>query len=193
MSKTTLNETFFDGIDLQWKKDPWIFAYGSLMWDPGFDVLQSKTYTLSGWSRSFCVQSWKYRGTRENPGLVLGLDRGVECAGRLLQASGNDADVVFEKLYAREMINSIYRVLYVDILIDVRAITFVADPKSPQYMPNTPIQEKARMIAYSIGENGTNLDYLFNTMKILDQFKIHDPHLTDIAHHVKLIKSVENF
>jgi cation transport protein ChaC len=190
MSETLLNEIFFDGIDPQWKRDPWIFAYGSLMWDPGFNVLQSKTYALSGWSRSFCVQSLKYRGTREYPGLVLGLDRGVECVGRLLQASDADAELVFKKLYAREMVNAVYRILYLDIPQGIRAITFVVDPKSPQYMPDISVREKTRMIAYSRGENGTTLDYLFNTMKILQHFNIDDPYLTDIADKLKLIKSV---
>ena len=56
--------------------DIWFFAYGSLMWDPGFDFVETRSALLRGYHRKFCVDSTVYRGTPERPGLVLGLDRG---------------------------------------------------------------------------------------------------------------------
>jgi cation transport regulator ChaC len=54
-------------------EDFWVFAYGSLMWNPGFPFLESHPALVRGYHRSFCVESTHYRGTKEKPGLVLGL------------------------------------------------------------------------------------------------------------------------
>src|SRR3546814_15151256 len=57
-------------------RDVWVFGYGSLMWNPGFAFLERQPALLRGYHRAFCIYSEHYRGTRERPGLVLGLDRG---------------------------------------------------------------------------------------------------------------------
>ena len=51
----------------------WLFAYGSIMWNPGFAYAESAPALLRGWHRAFCIYSYRYRGTPEKPGLVLGL------------------------------------------------------------------------------------------------------------------------
>ena len=56
-----------------------IFAYGSLIWNTDFPVAERAMARAYGYHRSFCVYSFHYRGTRERPGLVLGLDRGGSC------------------------------------------------------------------------------------------------------------------
>ena len=68
----------------------WVFGYGSLMWNPGFDFREQMTALVYGYRRSLCVHSWVHRGTQENPGLVLGLDRGGSCRGMAFRvAPGN--------------------------------------------------------------------------------------------------------
>ena len=53
----------------------WVFGYGSLIWQPGFDFVEKRLATLTGYRRAFCMASIRYRGTPEAPGLVLALDR----------------------------------------------------------------------------------------------------------------------
>ena len=64
-------------------KDFFVFAYGSLMWRPDFPFIEIMPATLYGYHRAFCITSTHYRGNTERPGLVLGLDRGGKCIGRL--------------------------------------------------------------------------------------------------------------
>jgi hypothetical protein len=61
--------------------DLWVFAYGSLMWRPGFRYEEARRARLTGYSRRFCIYSVHHRGTPERLGLVLGLDRGGVCEG----------------------------------------------------------------------------------------------------------------
>ena len=46
----------------------WVFAYGSLMWNPGFATPETTAARLHGWHRAFCIYSEHYRGTPRKPG-----------------------------------------------------------------------------------------------------------------------------
>jgi glutathione-specific gamma-glutamylcyclotransferase len=59
----------------------WLFAYGSLIWNPTFEVVETRRATAIGWHRSFCMEMTSWRGTREIPGLMMALDRGGRCDG----------------------------------------------------------------------------------------------------------------
>jgi len=59
----------------------WVFAYGSLIWNPAMHFVERRFARLHGWHRSFCLSTAAGRGSPELPGLVLGLDRGGACAG----------------------------------------------------------------------------------------------------------------
>src|SRR5678815_6025177 len=52
----------------------WVFAYGSLLWNPLFPFAEARPALLRGLHRRFCLYSMASRGTKDAPGLVLGLD-----------------------------------------------------------------------------------------------------------------------
>jgi cation transport protein ChaC len=47
----------------------WVFAYGSLIWNPDFDHEERRLAVTHGWRRSFCL-GWAHRSvaTRSSPG-----------------------------------------------------------------------------------------------------------------------------
>ena len=59
----------------------WVFAYGSLLWNPLFPFAEARRGSLHGLHRRFCLWSLASRGQPQAPGLVLGLDRGGSCRG----------------------------------------------------------------------------------------------------------------
>ena len=59
----------------------WVFAYGSLMWKPAFTSLEHRRATVFGWHRAFCLELRRWRGSPQQPGLMLALDRGGRCEG----------------------------------------------------------------------------------------------------------------
>src|SRR3546814_10936418 len=74
------------------------------MWNPGFDFLEKRPALLRGYHRAFCIYSEHYRGTRERPGLVLGLDRGGSCRGIAFRVAQAAAREVLGYLWDREMV-----------------------------------------------------------------------------------------
>jgi len=36
-------------------RDLWVFAYGSLIWDPGFEFAEARPALLRGYHRAFCL------------------------------------------------------------------------------------------------------------------------------------------
>ena len=62
--------------------DLWIFAYGSLMWDPGFNFAEVRRANAPRHARKFILKdSFGPRGCPEAPGLMAALDDGEGCDG----------------------------------------------------------------------------------------------------------------
>tara|TARA_R110002095_G_scaffold173931_2_gene151358 strand:+ start:141 stop:722 length:582 start_codon:yes stop_codon:yes gene_type:complete len=163
----------------------WVFAYGSLMWRPGFDYQQRLPARLFGYHRSLCAWSYTHRGTHAHPGMVLGLDRGGSCCGYAYQISAASKMAVAKYLYAREMPTPLYRGVIHPIQLDqgirVAALTFVVDRHSPQYAGRISTEVAAGHVRHAVGISGSSRDYLDNTISHLDQLGLHDPHLAAIA------------
>jgi glutathione-specific gamma-glutamylcyclotransferase len=81
--------------------DLWVFAYGSLIWRPGFEFIEQQPARVVGAHRSLCVLSYIHRGTPERPGLVLGLDRGGTCRGIAYRVAASRRSATIDYLRAR--------------------------------------------------------------------------------------------
>lgn len=165
----------------------WVFGYGSLLWNPGFDVARSAVATLPGYHRSFCMRSIHHRGTEAEPGLVLALDQaaGARCAGLALAvAEGREAETL-DYLRERELISSAYLEKVLEVHLQdgttVEAVTYVVDPAHVQYCGGLPLEEQARIIARAVGGRGPNAEYLFNTARHLAGIGLADPDLDWLA------------
>lgn len=159
----------------------WVFAYGSLMWRPDFRHAEIRPAVLRGYHRRLCVYSVTYRGTRERPGLVFGLDRGGSCRGRGLRVAAPDVDDVVAYLYEREMINRVYhpRMVGLDLAGGerVEALAFVADRSHEQYAGKIADAAAAALVLQGEGRGGHCIEYLRNTAEHLAELGIRDRHL----------------
>lgn len=157
-------------------KDFFVFAYGSLMWRPDFPYREIEPATLHGYHRAFCITSTHYRGSRDRPGLVLGLDRGGKCVGRLYRIAAKDAVEVADYLHEREMLTGCYMPTVVALrLSDGRrqhGIAYVADRKHYQYAGKLGDEAVASIIRHAVGVMGSNREYLRNTVQHLDDMGI---------------------
>jgi glutathione-specific gamma-glutamylcyclotransferase len=167
--------------------DLWVFGYGSLIWHPGFDFVERRIGVLRGYARSFCMTSIHYRGTPERPGLVLALDADPEgvCEGVLFRVARPNAEATLAYLRERELVSYAYleRVLPVeqDSGETLAAVSYVMNRDHPQYRGDLDLEGQAAVIAEAAGPRGPNADYLFNTVRSLDDLGLVDAHLLALA------------
>ena len=169
--------------------DFWIFAYGSLMWDPGFPHLDVRPARLIGYHRAFCLYSEGYRGTPERPGLVLGLDRGGSCIGRAFKVAAKDGPQVARYLDQREMSGGSYDPRWVELRFEdgrrARAYAYVIDRAGGRYAGRLDADRIAEIVAHAAGRRGSNLDYLVNTVRHLDELGIAESALHEVLERVR--------
>jgi cation transport protein ChaC len=172
----------------------WVFGYGSLLWNPGFELREKAVGTLWGWHRSFCMRSIHHRGTVDDPGLVLALDaaEGAHCQGvAFAVAEGQEAQTL-DYLRERELVSSAYLETHQEIVLRdgrrVEAVTYVIDPDHVQYC-HLELEEQARIIARAVGGRGPNTDYLHNTAEHLKELGIEDADLDWLSARVRALSA----
>jgi glutathione-specific gamma-glutamylcyclotransferase len=162
----------------------WVFAYGSLLWNPLFPVSEMRPATLRGLHRRFCLWSLASRGTRDCPGLVLGLDRGGACRGVAMRLPAMLAIDELHLLWRREMVVDSYRPSWVKLDADGReliALTFVVRRDHPQYARGLTVAKQVDVLDSACGAFGSSLDYLERTRVALVAHGIVDPYLERLA------------
>lgn len=169
----------------------WVFGYGSLVWNPGFDTVERVIARLPGYRRSFCMRSIHHRGTPEAPGLVLALDAAADagCSGVALRAAPECADAVLAYLRDRELISAAYLEARLPVTLAdgraVEAVTYVVDPDHVQYCGGLDLEDQAQIIARAQGGRGPNTEYLYNTDAHLRELGLGDQELDWLVRRVR--------
>lgn len=167
----------------------WIFAFGSLMWNPGFEFDVSDTAILRGWERKFHIWTTVARGTPERPGLGLCLERGAgDCKGVVYRLLAKNEEKDWEQLWYREMNSGVYQTLWTDVETEnhgvIKALTFVADTNHPQHVGPLPIDVMAEIMAGACGRYGRCRDYLAGTVDEMAKLGVVDLHLNELLEKV---------
>lgn len=156
------------------RSDLWVFAYGSLMWKPGFDFVERRRARMPGYVRRFCLDSITYRGTPDYPGLVLALDEevGGACDGVAYRVAAERRADTHQYLRDRELVTYSYLEKFLPIAIDegaeVEALAYVMDRSHTQYRGGLSPERQAEVIATAHGPAGSNVEYLENTIRHLN-------------------------
>ena len=164
--------------ELQHPDELWVFAVGSLIWNPRFEVAERRKALVKGWSRSFCMGPMlRFRGSPSAPGRMLSLDRGGECYGIVMRMVPQNMHAALADLLSKE---PPLPPVWVDAVTDqgmVKAIAFAMDPGFSMYSPEPPIEELADLLATAVGTKGTMAEYLLTTVTLLQEAGLYDPHL----------------
>ena len=165
--------------------DLWVFAYGSLIWNPGFAYKSREAATLQGYHRRYCIASMIYRGTPQRPGLVLGLVAGGSCEGVAYRVADELRAITLDYLRERELVTSVYHERVVPIEtrdgLRRRAYTYVADEEHEQYHRERDFDALVDIIEAAAGEAGPNYAYAINTWAKLAELGISDPEVERVA------------
>ena len=158
-----------------------IFAYGSLIWNPGFEVAGIRRGTARGWHRSFCIELNHWRGSPDCPGLMLALEPGGDCTGLILEiAQGTEQEalraLLKRELVAHELVDNARWITVETARGTEDALTFYAGTVG-QTLVHLPVEDQARRLAHACGPAGSGAEYLQRTAAALAAHGLDDPYM----------------
>lgn len=181
-------------IDDHRGRDLWVFAYGSLMWDPAMIFAEVRRAHTPDHARAFCLWDDGARGSPDQPGLMLGIDAngaGSGCHGLAFRIAQDRIEHETFVLFRREMIAEGYVPTWVEVTTDfgaLTALTFVADHTKDNIVPDIPIEDQAHMIAVAEGDLGSNFAYLDNLRSHLVELDVRDAYVEDLYRRVVALR-----
>lgn len=169
----------------------WVFAYGSLIWKPDFEAVEARVGAAKGWHRSFCLQMTRWRGSQTQPGLMLALKRGGHCKAVVFRIDDDDRLAQIRRMLRREIgtleDSATIRWIWVETQQGpVRALVFWAGPKGKRVTSRLPLEKVAEVLARACGHRGSCAEYLYLTIKHLEEWGIRDRNLWQLQ---KLVAS----
>lgn len=166
----------------------WVFAYGSLIWNPIINVADTDTARLDGYARRFCVWAPIGRGSPECPGLWLGLDKGGFSDGTALRIDREEWEMETLILWRREMISGVYSPAWLPVEIGGKTrdcCVFLANPEHPRYATQIEWDAKVNAIAKAEGSMGTCREYLYSLAENLKAAGMEDDYIERLTAEVK--------
>lgn len=160
----------------------WLFAYGSLIWKPELDHVEERVATAHGWHRTFALKMTRWRGTQQQPGLMMGIDRGGQCKAMVYRLPEQDLRGQIDRLIRREMTAkpSTYMPRWLKVQTSggpLSALAFVINRQGRTYAGPLSDAAVAQVLASACGHLGSGAEYLYNAVANLEMRGIHDTHL----------------
>lgn len=171
----------------------WVFAFGSLIWNPAFEFAERRVARIHGFHRAFCLWNRAGRGSPERPGLMLSLESGGSCTGVAYRLAPGTESTELDVLWRREMLTLSYRPVWTLARTPEGpepVITFTANRAHERYVPGLDHQTVAHHIATAQGHLGRCCDYLFETVAHLRELGIRDRRLEALEHTVRSMQPV---
>lgn len=165
-------------------QDLWIFAYGSLKWDPAFKFAEVRRAHAPKHARKFILKDTiGARGTPEIPGLMAALDDGTGCDGLVFRIAKDEAEHESGVFWRRELLGHAYRPAFAKVsthLGDVEALTVIANHEADVIRPDLTREEQIRYIATGKGFLGTSMEYLENIVAHFEVMGIDDSEVSQL-------------
>lgn len=162
-------------------QDLWLFAYGSLIWKPEFEFSHQQPARIQGYHRALRMHSRLYRGTPEQPGLVLALLSGGSCRGMLYRVDASRAEATLRQVWEREMVSGVYEPRWLAChTVDGgmrHALAFTLSRRSPSWTGPLDEAQLVHVFRHACGRYGSTLEYLQRTVHSLRAHGIHDREL----------------
>jgi cation transport regulator ChaC len=169
----------------------WLFAYGSLIFRPGFAFQRRVRGYVEGFERRFWQVSTDHRGTPESPGRVVTLVSvpGARCWGVAYELSDADFERYVAHLDVRER-NGYDRIALPFVAQDrqvtgvLSAVAYIAPAGNPHFGGELPLPELADIIRASSGPSGHNAEYILSLAEALAALDVEDAHVFELANWV---------
>ena len=170
------------------KNDVWLFGYGSLIWNPVIKPVKKLKVKSFGYRRRYCLKTHIGRGSKNFPGLVLGLENGGSVTGEALKVNNKKIYEELELVWRREMIMG----AYVPKMITghtkegkINMIAFIINKNHENYIASLSEAETAYMISRAQGFLGTAIEYLDKTRESLQKLGLNDNYLERLHNRIK--------
>ncbi len=166
----------------------WLFAYGSLIWRPGFTYQERVRGFVRGYQRRFWQGSTDHRGVVGAPGRVVTLvpELGAECWGVCYRIEKNVLDTVMSGLDRRE--KGGYERLELEFVCKDRSragvlqsVAYMAPPENPNYLGEAALADVAAQVRVSCGPSGHNVEYVLQLAEALADLGVADAHVFELA------------
>jgi cation transport protein ChaC len=164
-----------------------VFAYGSLIWRPGFAASSRSPAVVRGWSRRFWQASTDHRGVPGAPGRVVTLVRDVDdarCHGVVFDLPPDRADEIVAMLDIRESggyVRDVVPLEHPDGRPFGEGLVWIAHPDNPHWAGPTTLPRLVEHIRSARGPSGPNLEYVLELADALAREGIEDLGIAALA------------
>ncbi|CAI8605790.1 unnamed protein product [Vicia faba] len=178
----------------------WVFGYGSLVWNPGFEYDEKVIGFIKDYRRVFDLACTDHRGTPEYPARTCMLEpkEGAICWGVALCVRGGPKKerMVMEYLERRECEydQKTFVSFYEEGDSSKPALTgvilFISSKENKYYLGPVPLEDMSRQIATAYGPCGNNRDYVFLLEKAMYNIGHEDNMVIELANEVRKVVAV---